>query len=319
MKEQIWGRVVSAKLEAWGLLLAGLLIGVLLAFCAETAQARHVANYVDEITDSQSQVVEDTVIYLAEELALEEQARLEFLEKVANAKPSFTGKNNLPTIQNQAVCFGVPKNGLLIGIDPGHLGRTADGYVNVGAVSVNGVTEYEFALEVGNLLKEELISRGYDVLMVRESNDRKGWKLTPGDRAIMTNEAGCDAVIALHWDSNDDPTHHGFHTIYKESRQDPSYRLALAVSDAYEAAVEGYISKLRRPMKRKDLWQLNWSTVPMTFIEMGYASNENDALFLTNPENYPILVEGIADGIDRYFAGEADMILSLLPSNTSKK
>ena len=87
MKEQIWGRVVSAKLEAWGLLLAGLLIGVLLAFCAETAQARHVANYVDEITDSQSQVVEDTVIYLAEELALEEQARLEFLEKVANAKP----------------------------------------------------------------------------------------------------------------------------------------------------------------------------------------------------------------------------------------
>lgn len=307
MREQIWGKVSLVKKEAWGLLVAGLLVGICIAFLSETSTICFVKEQVETAVGYQQQVVWATTIDLAQQL--EQEARAEFLEKVANARPGLTGKLDSPVIEDRAVCITPQKKDILVGIDPGHLGRTAQGYINVGAVSTNGVTEYEFALEIGLLLKEELISRGYDVFMVRETNDRKNWKLTPGDRAMVANEAGCDIVVALHWDSNDDPTHHGYHTIYKENRQTKSYRLALAISDAYGAAVEGNISKLRRPMKRTDLWQLNWSTVPMTFIEFGYASNENDALWLTNPENHPIIVEGVADGIDNYFAGEAALIL----------
>lgn len=307
MKEQFWGKISPVKKEAWGLLLAGFMMGVVIASLAETSAVSLMTDQVQKAVECQQQVVQAASLDLACEL--EEQARIEFLAKLANVKPGITGKKDSPVIEDREVCLCAPKKNLLVGIDPGHLGRTSEGYVNVGAVSVNGVTEYEFALEVGLLLKEELISRGYDVFMVRETNDRKNWKLTPGDRALVANEAGCDIVVALHWDSNDDPTHHGYHTIYKESRQTKSYRLALAISDAYGAAVEGHISKLRRPMKRTDLWQLNWSTAPMTFIELGYASNENDALWLTNKENHPIMVNAVADGIDNYFAGEAALIL----------
>ncbi|MBQ7360083.1 MAG: N-acetylmuramoyl-L-alanine amidase [Lachnospiraceae bacterium] len=299
MKEKIWGKIVLARKEAWGLLTVGLLLGIILAFCSEASSVHFLTQQVQKAAGYQQQVVWAATMDLADEL--EDEALREFYEKVAKLQPTFTGKKDSPVTKEQMLCLEADKNGLLVGIDPGHLGRTYNGYVNVGAVSTNGVTEYEFALEIGLLLKQELISRGYDVLMIRETNDRKNYKLDAGERAQMANEAECDILVALHWDSNDDPTHHGYHTIYKGNRQTESYRLALAISDAYGEAVEGNIAQLRRPMKRTDLWELNRAEMPTTFIEMGYASNESDALWLTNSENHSIIVEGIANGIDDFF------------------
>lgn len=299
MKEKLWGRLSIAKKEAWGLLVAGLLLGLFLGVSSEVSTVRIMKRQVEKVVNYQQQIVHAATIELAYEL--EDEAKKEFYEKIANARPTFTGKQDSPLFVEDMICLEADINGKLVAIDPGHLGRTYNGYINVGAVSVNGITEYEFALEIGLLLKQELISRGYEVLMIRETNDRKNYKLDAGQRAMMANEAGCDILVALHWDSNDDPTHHGYHTIYKGNRKTESYRLALAISDAYGIAVEGNISKLRRPMKRTDLWELNWAEIPTTFVEMGYASNESDALWLTNPENHPIIVEGLANGIDDYF------------------
>lgn len=318
MREQFWDKIALKSRTPWLFVVAGFILGIGISFVADKVTSNRMSYWTDKLINSQQKVVMAATMQLEGQLEKEYMAELERLQKMANAQAEFTGKNNLPTLDNRPMCLEVQKKGILVGIDPGHLGRTAQGYVNTGAVSINGITEYEFALEVGFLLKEELISRGYDVFMVRESNDRKGYKLTPGDRAIVANEAGCDIVVALHWDSNNDPAHHGYHTIYRDNRQSQSYRLALAISDAYGLAVEGYITKLRRPMKRTDLWQLNWAAQPMTFVELGYASHEGDALWLTDSANHPIMVEGIANGIDNYFAAEAELILSVLPSNTSK-
>lgn len=318
MREQFWDKIALKKRTPWALVLVGLMLGMAFSFVADIVMSHLVSSWMDKVIHSQQKTVWAATVQLEEQLEKEHLAELERQQRMAYAQAEFIGKNNLPTIENRPMCLEVQKKGILVGIDPGHLGRTAQGYVNTGAVSVNGITEYEFALEVGFLLKEELISRGYDIFMVRENNDRKGYKLTPGDRAIVANEAGCDIVVALHWDSNVDSTHHGYHTIYRDNRQSQSYRLALAISDAYGSAVEGYITKLRRPMKRTDLWQLNWAEQPMTFVELGYASHEGDAMWLTDSANHPIIVEGIANGIDNYFAGEAQLILEHLPSNTSK-
>lgn len=294
MKEKIWGKIALARKEAWGLLMAGLLLGIVLAFCSEASSVFFVARQVQKLAGYQQQTVWAATLELANELEAEAMAEaLEAEKNLENQKDSAKAK--------ESSSLNVTKNGILVAVDPGHLGRTYQGYVNVGAVSTNGITEYEFTLEIGLLLKEELISRGYDVLMIRETNDRKNYKLDAGERAQMANEAECDILVALHWDSNDDPTHHGYHTIYKGNKQTESYRLALAISDAYGEAVEGNIAKLRKPMKRTDLWELNAAKMPTTFIEMGYASNESDALWLTNSENHPIIVEGIANGIDDFF------------------
>ena len=35
---------------------------------------------------------------------------------------------------------------------------------------------------------------------------------------------------------------------------------------------------------------------------MGFMSNQNDDLYITNTANHPAMVAGIADGIDEYFS-----------------
>ena len=47
---------------------------------------------------------------------------------------------------------------------------------------------------------------------------------------------------------------------------------------------------------------INWSTVPVIILEMGFMSNESDDTNMENPDFQKLMVQGIANGIDAYFA-----------------
>lgn len=194
----------------------------------------------------------------------------------------------------------------LVGIDPGHMGYTFERYVNTGAESVFGTIEYEWTLEIALLLSTELIDRGYDVYLLRTTNNLKEYPYNNGQRAKAANDMNCDILVAIHWDSSVDEEANGYHTIYKGRKSSPSYRLAAAVSDTYGQAVDGAVKKLTNPISRNDLWELNEAAMPAVILECGYSSNREEATWLENEANYKTIVKGIADGIDAYFEGERE-------------
>lgn len=167
---------------------------------------------------------------------------------------------------------------------------------------VSGYDEYEINLIVALQLQQELLDRGYDVLMIRTTHDVD---ISNADRARIANEASADAVIRIHCNGSDNPEAHGALTIcqtannpYQPQLYTVNHRLAQCVIDAFVEATGCYD---RGVWETDTMTGLNWCSVPNCFVELGFMSNPEEDSRMASPEYQEKMVQGIANGLDAFF------------------
>ncbi|MGF7143579.1 N-acetylmuramoyl-L-alanine amidase [Anaerotaenia torta] len=207
----------------------------------------------------------------------------------------------------------------MIAIDAGHQGKgnskkepvgpgakTKKAKVTSGTQGVaTKVPEYKLTLVIALKVKEELINRGYDVFMIRETHDVD---ISNKERADMANESGADLFIRIHADGSENSSVSGTSTLYP-SKDNPyvshlsedSYALSKAIVDSMCKLTK---AKNRGAIARDDLSGINWCTIPVSVIEMGYMSNKKEDTLMQEEEYQDKLVQGICNGIDAYYEGK---------------
>ena len=209
-------------------------------------------------------------------------------------------------------------NGHIVGIDPGHQGYNIDmsdlepmgpGSSEMKAKattgtqgSYSGVPEYQLNLDISLKLKSVLEQRGYQVVLTRMDNDTA---ISNKERAEYAAAQGAEIYVRIHANGDDSPTVSGALTMapspdnpYIPQLSEESVRLSQCILDSY-CTVTGFQNL--GVQYYDNMTGINWSTVPVTILEMGFMTNEYDDMHMTDASFQDTMVEGIANGIDSYF------------------
>lgn len=169
--------------------------------------------------------------------------------------------------------------------------------------TTTGVPEYQLTLDISLKLRDLLEEKGYQVVMIRETNDVD---ITNSERAMVANEANADAFIRVHANGSDSSSANGAMTIcqtssnpYNSEYYEDSKRLSELVLDAYTEATG---------IRKERVWEtdtmsgINWCTVPVTIIELGYMTNPEEDTKMQDNDFQDTMAEGIVAGIEAYLA-----------------
>ena len=209
-----------------------------------------------------------------------------------------------------------PARKYLIVIDPGHQrrGNYDTEPIGPGASQTKakvtsgtqgrftGLEEYVLNLQVSLLLRDILLERGYEVVMIRTDHDVD---ISNSQRAALANELQADVFIRIHANGSEDPNISGMMTICQTPDNPYNGYLYGSCRLLSELVLEEMVASTGG--KRQYVWEtdtmsgINWCSVPVTIVEMGYMTNEAEDRLMATPEYQLLLAEGIAKGIDRYF------------------
>ena len=250
---------------------------------------------------AQAQTIEETTEYTA--------------EKTTEAAPEYKTEEAAVTTQKTENTHSAGDR--IVAIDAGHQSRGNSEKEPIGpgsdimkakvAGGTSGVVtckpEYELTLEISLKLKQELESRGYTVIMIRETNDVN---ISNAERAQIANTSGATSFLRIHADGSDNSSVSGATTLcptpqnpYCSSIYEESRRLSDAVLNNL---CESTGCRKRYVSEVDNMSGINWCQIPVSIVEVGFMTNADEDKLLSTEEYQWKVARGIADGVDEFYS-----------------
>ena len=201
--------------------------------------------------------------------------------------------------------FAFDNSDKVILIDPGH------GGIDGGAKSKAGTIEKDINLQISLKLRDNLEEKGYKVYMTRDEDKgfyQKGKTIKEkkredlNRRVEMKKETECDIFISIHQNMFPQSKCYGAQVWYASNEK--SYNLATIVQEAIKESVKDNNKRVAKPAADAYLILRDKYEGASILVECGFLSNPNEESRLKSDKHQNLIVEGISNGIDKYFEGD---------------
>ena len=198
----------------------------------------------------------------------------------------------------------IVKDKLLVVIDPGH--NHGGDY---GAVStINGIKyeETELNMQVADLLKKELINRGYSVVMTREAGEKLYDELRPSlqKRVELANRINADLFVSIHHNSNPDSRANGVEVYYTDTKPELGTAKPNKVTTSKKLAevmvnnLSKSVGQYNRGAKDDDFYVVKNTLMPSVLVETGFITNVEEIKKISKSETQKLIATQLANSID---------------------
>ncbi|MBR4767422.1 MAG: N-acetylmuramoyl-L-alanine amidase, partial [Lachnospiraceae bacterium] len=125
--------------------------------------------------------------------------------------------------------------------------------------------------------------------------------------ALQANASGASVFIRIHCNGSSNTSVHGSQTY--SAAPGNAYLSAGLIQEGQRLGnivrqkfVEATGFRDGGALAGNDMTGINWCTVPVTIVEMGFMTNEEECRKLVDPGFQKIMAIGIANGIDTYLS-----------------
>ena len=196
----------------------------------------------------------------------------------------------------------LPVSNKVIVLDAGH------GNPDGGAVSTNGISEAEINLKIALKLQNLLEQSGATVILTRSDENGiydadktklKNQKVSDiKNRVKIGNSSSADIFVFIHLNKIPQSQYSGWQTFFK-SGSEQGEKLATSIQENLNKTIEKENNRV--PMKLDNVYIVKNVEIPLTIVECGFLSNEEEERKLQEDDYQDKLAWGIYNGIINYF------------------